>query len=385
MGFSESTNIDIFGTNLIDISFIEKDCTGPRIEYDQGEKRVRIIRPDALQFSHNQALFVLLRTIQGISLQRISSVSSECAQTIYHLPASQSEHFFNTVTLLQKATPQLFVSKEGFETTLSTLIQKKYLSQEQANRLHINTLSISQNDRENEILKSYCNKVLEELKSCLQSEFSSPKTLSWMVRAKECLGSERLQERVKIAPFLENLTNIDIIEFFNSFCDNELVEIALNSHNLWQICLPGSSYYTKERTENIAAFLKKCPKISKLSLNGSSEIPPSGRLSIEMLSSIVTALQENESITSLTLSYANLGNDGAHLLMDTLTSNQELPLTSLTLVACDIIDSSVPKIKELLKNKPTLTELNLRDNALKESSKKEIWDILGENQTISQP
>ena len=35
MGFSESTNIDIFGTNLIDISFIEKDCTGPRIEKSQ--------------------------------------------------------------------------------------------------------------------------------------------------------------------------------------------------------------------------------------------------------------------------------------------------------------------------------------------------------------
>jgi len=27
----------------------------------------------------------------------------------------------------------------------------------------------------------------------------------------------------------------------------------------------------------------------------------------------------------------------------------------------------------------------VKDNALKESSKKEIWDILGENQTISQP
>jgi len=382
MGFSESTNINIFGTEFIDISFIEKDYTGPHVGYDQSEKRIKIIRPDAIQFSHNQALFVRLRDIQGIALQRISSISSECAQTIYHLPASQSEYFFNTVTSLQKNDPTLFVSKKGLETTLSSLIQKKHLSQDQADQFDIKTFSISQNDREKAVLKSYCNKVLEELKGCLQSDLFCPETLSWIIRAKECLGSNRLQERAQIAPFFEKLCVIDIIEFFNPFCDDELVKAALTSRHLRQICLPESSYYTKERTKNIAAFLKKCPRISLLCLEGSSKIPPNGRLSIEMLSPIANALQENSSITSLTLSYANLGDDGAQLLLDTLITNQKLKLTSLVLTDCNISDSSVPKIKELLQNKPTLTFLNLSGNDLKESSKKELEEALRKNKPI---
>jgi hypothetical protein len=373
MSFSESNSISIFGTDFVDISFVEKDHVGPHIEYDTGERKVKVVRSDAIQFSHNQRLFIHLRNIQGVVLTRLSPVSSECSQTTYHLPANQSEYFFNTVVSLQKNGAPFFLSKEGLESTFSSLLQRNYLSQQQVNQFQIQTAS--QDDRDKRILQKYREKVLENAKISITSPFSPREVLSWIVKAKECLGSESLQKEIDIAPFFKQLQIINTIEFFNTFCNDELTEMALQSPNLTRICLQDLSYYTKEKTGNIASFLRKCPKISRLSLNGSPEIPPNGRLSAEMLFPITTALQETCSISSLTISYANLGDDGARLLLSNLISNENLESISLTLIKCDITDSFAQKNEGLIKKKPTLTLCIPRNNRLVETPRKQTLEI----------
>jgi hypothetical protein len=100
-----------------------------------------------------------------------------------------------------------------------------------------------------------------------------------------------------------------------------------------------------------------------------------------MLDGCIKLLKANRTNTSLTLSWKNIGDDGAKKIADALKENTSL--TSLYLSNNNIGPVGAQYIAEALKHNTSLTQLSLRSNNIGDDGAKAIADALKENTSLT--
>ncbi|MFN8912341.1 MAG: hypothetical protein ACK5V4_06185 [Alphaproteobacteria bacterium] len=101
-----------------------------------------------------------------------------------------------------------------------------------------------------------------------------------------------------------------------------------------------------------------------------------------MLDGCIKLLKANRTNTSLTLSWKNIGDDGAKKIADALKENTSL--TSLYLSNNNIGPVGAQYIAEALKHNTSLTQLSLRSNNIGDDGAKAIAEALKHNTSLTQ-